>query len=456
MQPENEAIAGTVIIVDNGSFEMDPAIFNEYIPADKVTSISILSSPLCVTANLPTGKACMTYKEDLRAYFAGQYPDLDAAGAITSKIVASSSGEWSRAMNAQNLMCPPGTMACLLPALGKIPQDVPPDSPIQNPPLPATILFDVPESGAAAKFMEVVGRCGETPATSPETCAKVIQLATIEDVPVVEGTPDEPDPIPVPLTIGGDEPASSFITETEPVTTDGFIAANYTPPVDGDVDPVVAAQESPQASYLGVESNLPETVQNASIPEEELEQATSDPFAATQDALGGGGFSSPLGAADDTSTAVDTSQEVVFTSQEIQQAVDTGTPLDGNAGPTPEELDGAPPSDASLLVADETVESQLQTSFLDEVTYADLIDERMLSMERIKEEHFVAPQYEIHCPEETTTGDVQVLQGGYTMVDDTASGTVTISDQNGIVSSNMQICFFLCSLWLYLVFLCAM
>ena len=145
MQPENEAIAGTVIIVDNGSFEMDPAIFNEYIP-EKVTSISILSSPLCVTANLPTGKACMTYKEDLRAYFAGQYPSLDAAGAITSKIVASSSGEWSRAMNAQNLMCPPGTAKCLLPALGKIPQDVPSDSSIQNPPLPATILFDVPES----------------------------------------------------------------------------------------------------------------------------------------------------------------------------------------------------------------------------------------------------------------------------------------------------------------------
>ena len=128
MQPENEAIAGTVIIVDNGSFEMEPAIFNEYIPAEKVTSISILSSPLCVTANLPTGKACMTYKEELRAYFAGQYPDLDAAGAITSKIVASSSGEWSRAMNARNLMCPPDTMACLLPALGKIPQDVPPDT----------------------------------------------------------------------------------------------------------------------------------------------------------------------------------------------------------------------------------------------------------------------------------------------------------------------------------------
>ena len=313
-QPPLESIAGTVIMIDNNSHRIDPSVYDAYIP-QQVTSITILSPPLCATSNLPTGQLCLDYAQELTDYFTNKYvnnpdplafPNMGATGStrrrlqegdppVTSNIVGSSSGMFARPMTAQLLMCPPNTISCLLPALGKIPQPIPENPPIDDPPLPSAVLFDVPESTAATVFFDKVGRCGETPATSPKTCVRVIQLKTIDPPPVsapttiiaevdpvVENTADEPAPIAIPKTITGGDASPSYVEaqqSVEPITSEE--EAMPTQNVDYVAPSTDPLEPSVQAS-LPVDQVLEET----DVPEEVKELEKEQDLTVTEDPSG--------------------------------------------------------------------------------------------------------------------------------------------------------------------------
>ena len=242
--PPNEKYTGVVIMVDNASREMDPAILNEYIPQE-VTSISILASPLCLYSTpLETGSSCLGYVDELFGYFNSAYGTAlsgngpDGGPGVTSKIIPSTAAGMARPMTTNTLLCPPHTLSCLPAALGKVPQLEEPDPPIPNPPLPTTILFDVPESVAAASFVDKIGRCGA--ANYGGACIRVIQLATTETSQTVTGTPDAPVPEPVQDTPSGEPAAEDFSTAQEPADYEGFVTTDPsysnpapTPPTGG-------------------------------------------------------------------------------------------------------------------------------------------------------------------------------------------------------------------------------
>jgi hypothetical protein len=416
--PPNEKLAGTVILVDVASRYMAPAILADYIPQE-VSSISILASPLCVTAPLVArfegGPAtCLEYVDELLNYFTSNYPGLatsgpDGTAGVTSKLVPSTAAGLARPMTANTLLCPPGTLDCLPAALGKVPQPYPTDPPIPLPPFPSTILFDVPESIAAASFVDKVGRCGLNP-LAPEACIKVIQLATSETAPTVPPG-GFPSPSPGPLSNSGEETDSTFTDVTNPTDDSGL--------------------DTTSPSYTGTQELSDPTVLQNTTAYETFQSSTEDMPTVVQDAAvtDDGGDSPVTETNDGTTTKPDS--EYVFSSEEIDAAMSNNTDNTQNTGVSAAELNG---ESAESAIGEQVSEEgeKLDTSYLDTVTYNDLIAERMLSQARIAEANYVSSDPMVFCPTETTTGNLLSVEGGYTMSDD---GTyVVVSDTNDIVT----------------------
>ena len=122
--PPLESESGVVIFLDPSSKGVVKEIYPTYFPAT-VTSITVLTSPLCATALLATGQQCADYAESLVDYFKTLYPDLKRTGfhglrGIQYQMSASSAGSFSRMILAKKLICPPATPTCLFPAMSKM------------------------------------------------------------------------------------------------------------------------------------------------------------------------------------------------------------------------------------------------------------------------------------------------------------------------------------------------
>jgi len=115
--------SGVVIYIDPTSKSVAKEVYVVYFP-ELVTSITVLSSPLCATAVLATAEKCLTYANDLVAYFKSIYPGLKTSGyegsaGIQFQMVASTAGAFSRMILTKKLICPPATPTCLFPGMSK-------------------------------------------------------------------------------------------------------------------------------------------------------------------------------------------------------------------------------------------------------------------------------------------------------------------------------------------------
>lgn len=109
-----EETNGAVIYFDEGSLPLKPlSSYAKYIPST-VTTIDVLVSPLCSTVHLGD-QLCIDHAADLVAYFIEMYPNA----VVQLDIVMSTAAVFSRMELAKYLVCPPGTTACLMPALAK-------------------------------------------------------------------------------------------------------------------------------------------------------------------------------------------------------------------------------------------------------------------------------------------------------------------------------------------------
>ena len=152
--PPDEHRSGVVIYLDPTSYGIAKEIYPNYFPAS-VTSITVLTSPLCATAYLRSGQKCSTYAEELVDYFKLQYNQLTNTGykglsGIKFQMAASTAGAFSRMILAKKLICPPHSMTCLFPAMAKL---VDPEANFDT---SATIL-ESSDWGAAIDFFTVVG-----------------------------------------------------------------------------------------------------------------------------------------------------------------------------------------------------------------------------------------------------------------------------------------------------------
>lgn len=111
---DEEEFDGAVIYLDEGSMPMSRLQVAKNIPKT-VKSISILIGPLCLSAEWEDGETCINYANTLKNGLQQTYPDAE----VDLDVAVSSAAATSRMIRARTLVCPPGTSACLIPAMAK-------------------------------------------------------------------------------------------------------------------------------------------------------------------------------------------------------------------------------------------------------------------------------------------------------------------------------------------------
>ena len=89
---------------------MDFGHYDMSIPFEP-SSIQILASANCAVASLSKKSDCISIGRALKAYFKRNYPNAY----VRYDVVASTATSYARMMKVKLLICPPGTVKCLLP-----------------------------------------------------------------------------------------------------------------------------------------------------------------------------------------------------------------------------------------------------------------------------------------------------------------------------------------------------
>lgn len=111
---KNEHESGVIIAVDERSTMMNYDVYDSVIP-NGVVSIQIFASASCAVAYVEGRSDCIEHGRRLKRYFIQTRPDTY----VRYDVVGSTAASYARMINARILVCPPGTVMCMLPALGK-------------------------------------------------------------------------------------------------------------------------------------------------------------------------------------------------------------------------------------------------------------------------------------------------------------------------------------------------
>lgn len=114
---KNEDETGVVIALDGRSTMMNYKVYDSIIPTG-VKSIQIFASSSCGIDYVESKTDCIEHGRRLKRYFintrSSQYGTY-----VRYDVVGSTAASFSRMVNSRILICPPGTISCLLPALAK-------------------------------------------------------------------------------------------------------------------------------------------------------------------------------------------------------------------------------------------------------------------------------------------------------------------------------------------------
>mmetsp|Transcript_23837 Transcript_23837/g.35435 ORF Transcript_23837/g.35435 Transcript_23837/m.35435 type:complete len:1035 (+) Transcript_23837:104-3208(+) len=111
---DEEEEDGVVIILDDSTMPMSKIQVGKNIPPS-VKVISIIVTPICVTAEWEDDQTCIDYANFLQETLQDLHPDAEVGIEITT----SSAAATSRMVRARSLVCGPGTTNCLIPAMSK-------------------------------------------------------------------------------------------------------------------------------------------------------------------------------------------------------------------------------------------------------------------------------------------------------------------------------------------------
>ena len=93
---------------------MNYSVYDKVIPSG-VTSIQIFASSSCGLDYVDAKTDCIEHGRRLKRYFKQTRPGTY----VRYDVVGSTAASYTRMINARILVCPPGTIMCLLPALSK-------------------------------------------------------------------------------------------------------------------------------------------------------------------------------------------------------------------------------------------------------------------------------------------------------------------------------------------------
>jgi len=115
--PVGDPKHGTVIYIDaTQSLPIPFHYFSGALPKE-ATHVSIMTSPTCVNSNLgdESDRNCYTYGLGLQKYLENEFPGTG----VSFDLVSSTATLYSRMIQTHFLVCPPGTITCLFPALAR-------------------------------------------------------------------------------------------------------------------------------------------------------------------------------------------------------------------------------------------------------------------------------------------------------------------------------------------------
>jgi hypothetical protein len=258
--PPAEHLSGVVIYLDPTSTPLAASVYQSYFPAP-VTSISILSTPLCATAILPNGQLCATYAQSLVTTYQDLYPGLqnngfDGLAGIRFQMAASSAGLWSRMIRSKLLLCPPNSPNCLMPAASKL------LDPLAGFDTYAYVLESV-EDQKAIEFFNMVGH-GDR--------------ATVEQLPVGDIPATVPKVAQPQLYTSTGEKVAPEMTKVNNVglTPEGYTTGNEPPAA---ISQTSAAAMPDSTVYSNVAAEMPTNAENPNIYFPETEEVPTAAYA---------------------------------------------------------------------------------------------------------------------------------------------------------------------------------
>mmetsp|Transcript_48951 Transcript_48951/g.147459 ORF Transcript_48951/g.147459 Transcript_48951/m.147459 type:complete len:752 (-) Transcript_48951:62-2317(-) len=113
---ENEDRSGACIFVDDTVTGMSPWVYDKYIP-EYVTSIQVFASASCAHAAVHNRHTCIAHGGAVRRYLVSTRRNAK----VRYDVVASTAASYARLIHCHKVICPPGSVGCMLPALVKVP-----------------------------------------------------------------------------------------------------------------------------------------------------------------------------------------------------------------------------------------------------------------------------------------------------------------------------------------------
>jgi len=113
-----ESASGVVVYIDESSSFLHYTVYDRVIPSD-ATSVQILLSSSCAISYIQGSSDCVEHGRRLKRHLIQTRTFSSIGTYVRIDVVASSAAAYARMITANVLVCPPGTVNCLLPALAK-------------------------------------------------------------------------------------------------------------------------------------------------------------------------------------------------------------------------------------------------------------------------------------------------------------------------------------------------
>lgn len=110
---------GVIVYIDDTSSLLHYTVYDANIP-EEVSTIQIFVSASCARASVHHANNCVEHGRRIKRFFM-QTRGLYSGTYVRIDVVAATAASFTRMVNVKTLICPPGSVSCLLPAVAKNP-----------------------------------------------------------------------------------------------------------------------------------------------------------------------------------------------------------------------------------------------------------------------------------------------------------------------------------------------
>ena len=114
---DDEFSTGCIIFLDDTATLMHYSVYDKYVP-NYITHIQIFASASCAIAAVRSQNTCIEHGRRIKRFFVQNRANQGVY--VRYDVIASTASAYARMIYVHKLICPPGSVSCLLPALVKV------------------------------------------------------------------------------------------------------------------------------------------------------------------------------------------------------------------------------------------------------------------------------------------------------------------------------------------------